>query len=79
MKSRLFRSSVRGFGWISAILVLVVMGRGDEPSSPPKAFVDGTGSGWRALGEEDFVGVNCRQQAWSWKQGSCIVPGNRLE
>ncbi|HZS08200.1 MAG TPA: DUF1080 domain-containing protein [Blastocatellia bacterium] len=34
----------------------------------PKAFVDGTGPDWRALGEKDFTNVNCRPDTWSWKK-----------
>ncbi len=32
-----------------------------------KAFVDGTGLGWRSLGEADFVNVNGRPDTWTWK------------
>ena len=35
----------------------------------PRAFVDGTGPGWRALGEADFVNVNCDPDTWTWKDG----------
>lgn len=34
----------------------------------PKAFVDGTGLGWRALGEADFTKVNCEVGTWNWKK-----------
>jgi hypothetical protein len=40
----------------------------DEPAAP-RAFVDGTGPGWKALGEADFVRVNCDPETWSWKDG----------
>jgi hypothetical protein len=30
-----------------------------ELAIAPKATIDGTGLGWRALGETDFTGVNC--------------------
>jgi len=32
-----------------------------------KAFVDGTGSGWKTLTETDFAGVNGNQDTWAWK------------
>jgi hypothetical protein len=32
-----------------------------------KASIDGDGPGWRALGEADFVNVNCAPDTWSWK------------
>ena len=38
-----------------------------EPVS--KAFIDGTGPGWKEMGEADFVHVNCAPDTWSWKEG----------
>jgi hypothetical protein len=35
----------------------------------PRAFIDGTGPGWRALGESDFAGVNGEAGTWTWKDG----------
>ena len=35
----------------------------------PKAYLDGTGPGWRALGEDDFTDVNCEPDTWTWKDG----------
>jgi hypothetical protein len=35
----------------------------------PRAFIDGQGRGWKALGESDFVNVNCDADTWSWKDG----------
>src|SRR5438552_18999331 len=40
-----------------------------DESTLPRARIDGTGAGWRALGEEDFVNVNCHPDTWSWKEG----------
>jgi len=37
-----------------------------EPLSPPGAVIDGTGPGWRALGQADFVNVNCAADTWTW-------------
>ena len=42
-----------------------VLGQADLP----RAFVDGNGPGWRTLGEDDFVNVNCADDTWSWKDG----------
>ena len=39
----------------------------DDPQAPPRAFIDGTGSGWKNLGEDDFTEVNCGKETWSWK------------
>jgi hypothetical protein len=38
----------------------------DPPAPLPKAFIDGSGLGWRALGEQDFVRVNCDEGTWVW-------------
>ena len=40
-----------------------------------QAVVDGTGEGWRDLGEKDFVNVNCRPDTWSWKDGVAYCTG----
>lgn len=42
-----------------------------EKSAPTlkKAFVDGTGEGWKSMTEEDFVNVNCAEDTWTWKEG----------
>lgn len=37
-----------------------------DDESPAQAFVDGTGPGWRSLGEEDFENVNCNDDTWTW-------------
>ncbi len=42
---------------------------------PPKAFIDGTGPGWAALGEADFVKVNCDDDTWTWKEGEVHCTG----
>ncbi len=34
-----------------------------------KAFIDGTGEGWRALAADDFTNVNSQPDTWSWKDG----------
>jgi hypothetical protein len=41
----------------------------EESTALPKAFIDGTGLGWRKLGGADFVNVNCAKDTWSWKDG----------
>lgn len=46
-----------------------------ETESLPKAFVDGTGPGWAALTENDFVNVNCAPDTWSWKDGITYCTG----
>ena len=43
--------------------------RAEEQPAIPKAFVDGTGPGWKELGEKDFTHVNCDPDTWTWKDG----------
>ncbi len=49
-----------------------------EGESSPKAFIDGTGIGWRPLGETDFVNVNCAKDTWSWKDGIAHCTGKPI-
>jgi hypothetical protein len=50
--------------------------RADEPESLPKAFIDGSGSDWRTLGETDFVNVNCKPGTWTWSDGTARSTGD---
>jgi hypothetical protein len=47
----------------------------DEPADLPKAFINGTGLGWRPLGADDFVNVNCDENTWTWKDGTVHCTG----
>lgn len=47
---------------------------GDAPP-PPRAFLDGTGPGWKALGESDFAAVNCKPDTWTFKDGRIHCTG----
>lgn len=46
-----------------------------EDSALPRAFIDGTGPGWKALGGEDFVTVNGEEDTWTWKDGKAYCTG----
>ena len=46
-----------------------------SPQKLKAAAIDGTGSGWRSLGEADFVNVNCDPDTWSWKEGHAYCTG----
>ncbi|MFI4875193.1 MAG: DUF1080 domain-containing protein [Blastopirellula sp. JB062] len=52
----------------------------EEPaaSSPPKAFIDGQGDGWRSLGEADFQNVNCYDDTWTFKNGGIQCTGTPI-
>jgi hypothetical protein len=47
----------------------------DEPPALPKAFVDGTGPGWKELGSGDFENVNCDPETWAFKDGLVTCTG----
>jgi hypothetical protein len=55
------------------MLALPEAAAGDEPL--PKAVIDGTGPGWRALGEDDFENINCDSDTWSFKEGVIYCTG----
>jgi hypothetical protein len=60
---------------IGLLLALGNRARGDEPAPVTKATIDGSGSSWRALGEKDFVHVNCDPDTWTWNGGSVHCTG----
>jgi hypothetical protein len=65
---------------IAAILVWLAASTapapGAEEGAPaPRAFIDGTGPGWRELGEADFVNVNCDPDTWTWQGGAARCKG----
>ena len=60
---------------IGTLLLLVVPeALSDEPAAP-KAFLDGTGPGWKALGADDFERVNCQPETWTWKGDEVYCTG----
>jgi hypothetical protein len=46
-----------------------------QDQSLPKATIDGTGLGWKELGEKDFVNVNGDKDTWTWKEGVAHCTG----
>ncbi|MFO0902726.1 MAG: DUF1080 domain-containing protein [Pirellulales bacterium] len=46
--------------------------RAQEEPKLPKAFIDGTSPGWRALGKDDFTNVNCNPDTWTFKDDGVI-------
>jgi hypothetical protein len=63
----------RVFAVIAAAIITTGAAFADDAKEPasslPKAFIDGTGEGWRELVKEDFVNVNCADDTWTWKDG----------
>ena len=47
----------------------------DEPPALPRAFLDGSGPGWRPLGEADFTRANCDPETFTWKDGKVHCTG----
>lgn len=43
--------------------------------SQPHAMISGEGPGWRSLGGDDFVNVNCDKDTWVWKDGHAYCTG----
>lgn len=50
----------------------------DPPADLPRAFLDGTGPGWRELVEADFTNVNCHPDTWAWKDGLITCTGQPI-
>ena len=49
--------------FLLAVLPILVCGcfrtvQAEEKPATPRAFIDGVGPGWKAMGEKDFVDVN---------------------
>jgi hypothetical protein len=51
---------------IALVAVLVWATPLGATEDPPKAFIDGSGPGWKTLGEEDFARVNGDADSWVW-------------
>jgi len=63
-------SSILTFSLLGIVLLATLSSRPvatQETQNAPKAFIDGTGPGWRTLSEKDFTNVNCKPDTWSWK------------
>lgn len=66
--------------WITACAALSLFvpdgtTRAQSADSLTKAFIDGTGPGWRTLGEADFTNVNCDSNTWTWADGGARCTG----
>ena len=71
MKIPLPRRTLAVVVGLLAMFATLTLAVSQETSGPgrPRACIDGTGPGWRALGEEDFAPVNCNPETWTWKDG----------
>ena len=62
------RRTFAGIAILSSAFALFHRARAQESTSP-KAFIDGTGLGWRTLALSNFVHVNCDPDTWSETNG----------
>ena len=63
---------------VCGLLVASALVADDAPAPPgstPRAFIDGTGPGWRGLSGADFERVNCDPETWTWKDGTVRCSG----
>jgi len=63
---------------VCSLAVLAALGMADDPAGPPRAFLDGSGPSWKALGGTDFSNVNCDPDTWSWKDGEVHCTGQPI-
>lgn len=59
---------------LCSLIAFTAATRAEEPALP-RAFLDGTGPGWKDLTEADFENVNCDPDTWSWKDGVAHCTG----
>src|SRR5580704_5633420 len=59
-----------GLGWLLAVSTPVGVAE-----DPPRAFIDGTGPGWKTLGAEDFTRANCDPETFTWKGADVYCSG----
>jgi hypothetical protein len=80
MKAPLLRPILAALGGLLVISVPLTIAVSDEPSASglPRACIDGTGTDWRALGQDDFAPVNGDPDTWTWKDGVIHCTGRPI-
>ena len=63
------RRTLLGLGLMAVVVGPLALGQSDQSAALPRAFLDGTGPGWKELGEADFTAVNCEPETWTCKDG----------
>jgi hypothetical protein len=64
-----------------ALLLLALISIGSltaAEAEAPRAFIVGTGPGWRSLGADDFKPVNSAPDTWSWKADGLHCTGQPI-
>lgn len=57
------------FGTTLLSMLVISFGLAARAEENPRACIDGTGPGWQALTEADFVNVNCAKDTWAFQDG----------
>ncbi len=65
-------------GWLKLFILSAAVASLSYAQDFPKALIDGTGPGWRELGEADFAGVNGNPDTWTWKDGLLTSTGKPI-
>ena len=70
---------IQGCVCLAALMSVSIQGGAIQSgSATPRAYVDGTGPGWRTLSETDFAGVNGNQDTWTWKGDVLVSTGQPI-
>ena len=69
---------MKSFPLLTLIVSLGASLAAEPADALPKAFIDGTGLGWRALTQTDFTNVNCDPGTWSWTNGLIKCTGSPI-
>jgi len=64
--------------FLGAMLISAITAGSIQQPDLPKAFIDGIGPGWRELGKDDFVNVNCDPDTWSWVKDGVNCTGKPI-
>lgn len=75
MKAYLFSVSPKVVFLLACVFLLSAKGEAGQTDVPPKASIDGTEPGWRALVEKDFANVNCKPDTFTWTNGMIHCTG----
>lgn len=75
MRSRPFLASSTALVGLFLVGLSQFQDRATDKPGNPRAFIDGTGEGWRDLTEAEFVNVNCRKDTFVWKEGVVYCTG----
>jgi hypothetical protein len=71
---------VRALGLLTPVLGAALLTAAEKPADsavpmPSAATLNGTAEGFVALGEQDFVNVNCAADTWKWQDGAIFCTG----